>query len=647
MLWIAAEHNVPPRSYSGVCWYAPYRTFNFFGDSIHGPDYYKPWDHAYNRREAARKVGGVCGSLSYYGSCGAKAHGLPSTPGGQPAHCAYALFIPTEMRWWLCYNVNPYTGAHFQMWHYSFDYLPLGADAFYAEGRTAALRAFWKAEVARLKAEPQPTRSAMTCRSYVNWKGRALPSAEKMPPLFRADEGVTSFDLNQAGKEHTDYVVLEWDGTFKVVRDSTLSFSLASDDGARFILNGKELIDNDGLHGMNKKEAEIDVKAGVHPFTLRYFNFNGGRGLDFNVQARYPYSAARNDAYAKALQKSPASYDLWVAWEQWLAQAKDTPITAWEAFAEKAAEGLSAHPRPAWDLLSRNALPTIDKVQGKDALAKTLAKLHCIIRQDDRPVDEFCNFSAILDEQAKWLTTDDQCFTLFNGALTGQVGTKDAFGIVMRWGGNRFLKDTKLAKRYVEMVGDVLAQQGNAVDMGKYLDGAIREASAAGNLTAFHGLSDLRDALTKAQPRKALDLAFAKMPLLSDKGLLRISTTSQWDRPGDYRAVIDGSQSAGAFHTASESAPWAEVELPGMAEISAVFLENIHTQNNPRAVPFKVEISEDGKAWKQVASADKSQQEWKFNFAPVKGRFVRVTWTGNGKTFLHFRKFTVHGKKLY
>lgn len=647
MLWMAKEHNVPPRAYSGVCWYAPYRTFNFFGDSIHGADYYKPWDHVYNRREAARKIGGVCGSLSYYGSCAAKAHGLPSTPGGQPAHCAYALFIPREMRWWLCYNVNPYTGSHFQMWHWSFDYLPLAADTFLAPNRQSALNAFWKAEVSRLKNEPQLVRSPMTCTIYTNWKGTQLPKATEMPPATRTDDNVTSFNINQAGDAHRDHVILAWDGTFTVKKDCNIEFTLTSDDGSDLTLDGTKIIDNNGRHAMITKEAKLRVKAGKHPFSLRYFNFDYGRGLEFNARIVYPYDARRSAAYAQAVRRSPHCYDILNAWESWLAKAANTPTDAWEAFVQMASKGLAAHPRPAWDLISRNALAKIEKTYGKKKLARYLARLHTTIRQDDRPVDEFCNFAAILDQQAALLEDDAQRFILFCGALAGQVGTKNAFSIVMRWGGNRFLKDPKMARLYVAAVGKVLKAKGQGTDIGKFVDGAIREASAASNLTAFHSLTDLRASLLAADPRKPRDFAFTTSPILSDKGLLRLSTTSQWDQPGNYRAVIDGLAAVGNFHTASESAPWAEVELPGMAMIDSVFIENIHTQNNPRAVPFKLEISEDGKTWQSIATADKSQQEWAFNFTPVKGRFVRVTWTGNGKTFLHFRKFTVHGKKLY
>jgi hypothetical protein len=501
-----------------------------------------------------------------------------------------------------------------------------------------------------MKAEPQAERSVMTCKSYVNWKGVALPRKDAKLPIHRMDEGVTTFDINQAGEAYRENVVLVWDGEFTFKRSTDIRITLTSDDGSDLTLTGQKVVDNDGRHGMIKKIVEAKVTAGVHPFTLRYFNFNGGRGFEFDIRALYPYSDVYAAAYAQAAKLAPASYDILNTWETWLSQAQDVPVTAWESFAAVAAKSLSAHPRPAWDLISRNALPAIDKAYGKNKLALWIARLHRVIRQDNRPVDEFCNFAAILNAQAEMLTTDEQRLVLFRGALTGQVGTKDAFGIVMRWGGNRFLKDEKLAKRYVDMVGEVLAKQGTNTDMGKFVDGAIREATTAGNLSAFHGLTDLKEAFSKPTARKPRDLSFTTSPILSDKGLLRLSTTSQWDQPGNYRAVIDGLEANGNFHTASETAPWAEVELPGMAMVDAVFIENIHSQNSFRAVPFKVEVSEDAKKWTQVATVDKLQDEWKFTFAPQKARFVRVTWTGgeNGnKTFLHFRKFTVHGKKLY
>jgi hypothetical protein len=286
-----------------------------------------------------------------------------------------------------------------------------------------------------------------------------------------------------------------------VPKTSQVELSLTSDDGSELILDGKQIIDNNGSHGMVNKAANLTLTAGEHPFILRYFNYDGGRGLDFKVTARYPYDAKVMAAYAQALKHAPGSYDILDAWEKELTLALEVPIVEWEAFIEAAAKGLAAHPRPAWDLLSRHALAEIEKGHGKDGLAKALARLHRSIRQDERPVAEFCNFAAILDEQAKRLDTEEQRFTLFRGALAGQAGTKDAFGIVLRWGGNRFLKDPKMTARYVNVVGQVLKSRGSEMNVGAYLDGAIREASVAGNLTAFHRLSDLREQLIAASPR--------------------------------------------------------------------------------------------------------------------------------------------------
>ena len=109
----------------------------------------------------ARTVGGVCGALSYYGSAAAKARGVPSTPGGQPGHCAYMLWSETEGRWVLAYNIAPYTGPHFSLWdgRGRFSYLDLAADFFARDGARESMRRLWTAETT-LAARPEEARHA-------------------------------------------------------------------------------------------------------------------------------------------------------------------------------------------------------------------------------------------------------------------------------------------------------------------------------------------------------------------------------------------------------------------------------------------------------------------------------------------------------
>ncbi len=110
--WIHDFAYLPPERYGGLCWACHYRTFNCFGSTVHGPDYYMPWRHRMNTQELRYRVGGVCGALSKFGSHGAEAHGLRSFTAGQPGHCAYLVRNPGENAWQVAYSVTGHTSPH-------------------------------------------------------------------------------------------------------------------------------------------------------------------------------------------------------------------------------------------------------------------------------------------------------------------------------------------------------------------------------------------------------------------------------------------------------------------------------------------------------------------------------------------------------
>ena len=56
-------------------------------------------------------------------------------------------------------------------------------------------------------------------------------------------------------------------------------FHLTSDDGSRLYLDGEELINNDGLHGMKRKSGKRRLDAGPHAIVLTYFDNGGSDGL--------------------------------------------------------------------------------------------------------------------------------------------------------------------------------------------------------------------------------------------------------------------------------------------------------------------------------------------------------------------------------
>ncbi len=645
--WLAKEHHVPARMYPGVCWHAPYRLNNFFGDSIHGSDYYRAWDHYYTRHERSRHVGAVCGGLSYYGSAATKAHGIPSTPAGQPAHCAYTVWLPSEQQWTIGYNVNPYTWTHFDAWEgrYHYSSLDIQGEAFAQPKWRESMRALWDAEVLRARRPPSPRRLPMTCEAYA-WTQRALPKSVEGLEKLGSWEKETDFNLDCARRNHVYYV---WTGFYDVPLEMTTKVKVRSDDGAALYIDGKLVAGKDGAHGMEGSEATLTLSKGKHAFELRYFNLDGGRGLEVSVGPQILFDPVIDKAYRKAVEVAPLNLPAWKAYGQYLAACENTSLANWNAYGDALAKALENHLEPAWIVLRDVVIPQVKRLGGKDALKAALVRWNGMLHQGPQTTAEFCNYHELLEMQAKALDNDaNAVFEVFTAALPAQFGTRDAFGRLMRWGSARFMKDDAMAKRYIAALNDLLKAKGNEGNaLGRYVREAIVEASNAGNLEAFHALCDLQDTLNP-QERKEMD--FKKLtdkPLLSADGMLVISSTSQWDHPEAYRHVIDGRSNSSNFHTGNMEQPWAEVRLPGMAEVSAVYLDNIKGQNGWRLVPFVIEVSENGKNWKKVASYDKVEGTYQVTFDPVKAQHVRVRTTAGDKRLLHLHKFCVFGKKLY
>ena len=69
------------------------------------------------------------------------------------------------------------------------------------------------------------------------------------------------------------------EGYINIPAPNNIVFRLASDDGSRMILNGQEIINNDGWHGTEAKDAEMALAKGYHPFRIEYFENGGGQAL--------------------------------------------------------------------------------------------------------------------------------------------------------------------------------------------------------------------------------------------------------------------------------------------------------------------------------------------------------------------------------
>jgi alpha-L-fucosidase len=103
-----------------------------------------------------------------------------------------------------------------------------------------------------------------------------LPDFSALNPVKSGTAG--EFDL--ALKEQNESYGFVFTGLINVPVDNVYTFYLESDDGSKLMIDGKELIDNDGLHAMVEKTGEIALAHGFHIIGVYFFQRGGGDGLN-------------------------------------------------------------------------------------------------------------------------------------------------------------------------------------------------------------------------------------------------------------------------------------------------------------------------------------------------------------------------------
>ncbi|MGV3616316.1 MAG: ThuA domain-containing protein [Fimbriimonas sp.] len=73
--------------------------------------------------------------------------------------------------------------------------------------------------------------------------------------------------------------IVEVTGELLAEKDGDYGFRLASDDGSELQIDGKVVLSHDGVHPASNKEGTVRLKAGWHPFRLRYFENDGQESL--------------------------------------------------------------------------------------------------------------------------------------------------------------------------------------------------------------------------------------------------------------------------------------------------------------------------------------------------------------------------------
>jgi len=94
------------------------------------------------------------------------------------------------------------------------------------------------------------------------------------------------------------------------------------------------------------------------------------------------------------------------------------------------------------------------------------------------------------------------------------------------------------------------------------------------------------------------------------------------------------------FHTKDEVNPWVQYDLGAPTQFSSMTIKNRQDAFRERAAPLVVEVSDDGKSYREVARQNDEFSVWKPSFPKQTARYVRLRVAR--KSMLHLESVQIH-----
>ena len=102
-------------------------------------------------------------------------------------------------------------------------------------------------------------------------------SVDAKKPQVTAD--IATMDIFIPKGQPQDAFTNVFEAMIEVPKSGRYTFYTTSDDGSRLYVDGRELVNNDGPHGMVTKSGAINLAAGFHPLRVNYYDSGGNHGL--------------------------------------------------------------------------------------------------------------------------------------------------------------------------------------------------------------------------------------------------------------------------------------------------------------------------------------------------------------------------------
>jgi len=104
-----------------------------------------------------------------------------------------------------------------------------------------------------------------------------LPDFSKLKPVGKIYAPVLSVEPRSFKEgfpgvtDRFEWFAIDYKGKIYLPQDRDFTFYLLSDDGARLVIDGKTVIDNDGIHPPVEKSGSVSLKRGFHEVEVQYF----------------------------------------------------------------------------------------------------------------------------------------------------------------------------------------------------------------------------------------------------------------------------------------------------------------------------------------------------------------------------------------
>lgn len=125
-------------------------------------------------------------------------------------------------------------------------------------------------------AAPDKTKGGLSFQ-YFEFEKPVYTTAD-LEKLHPKTSGNTS-EITFPAQDLPEQFGLIFNGFIQIPAEGIYTFTIYSNDGSRLLIDGLEVVENDGWHGAQAKSGQIALQAGLHTLRLSYFQAGGGKAL--------------------------------------------------------------------------------------------------------------------------------------------------------------------------------------------------------------------------------------------------------------------------------------------------------------------------------------------------------------------------------